>query len=162
VGASRGPGHDVREVQVNSVGRAEEEAAKRGVMAKRKPAMSRDERAVYERLSEWAKQVDALTRLYTDQGQIPRNRLEEARTNYRDIKEGLRVEYKRGDTQRGAAAQTPAERRWYQSTIHEAYAGLRAPVTSSPEKWFDGLYSAYSDLRHTLSEMKRVYDIAED
>ncbi len=131
-------------------------------MGKKKSAMSDDERAVFERMKGWAEELDALLQLYTDQVQIPHRKLPEARAIYREIKEGLRADYKWGDTIRGEAALTPAERRWYQRTVHQASVALRAPVNSSPEKWFDGLYSAYGDFTHMLSQMESVYDVPKD
>jgi hypothetical protein len=137
-------------------------AERRGVMGKKKPAMSDDEQDVFRRLKDWAEELDSLMRLYTDRGLMPAERRDEARAMYRNIKEGLRREYQRQNTQRGAAAQTAAERRWYERTVHEAFVRLRAPITASPEKWFDGVYSAYDDFIHTLYQMKDTYDIPKD
>jgi hypothetical protein len=132
------------------------------MMAKGKPAMSKDERAVYERLTGWSDRIRALMGLYASNGRLPPNKRDEAREMYREIKDGLHAEYKRGATQRGAAAQTEAARSWYQHTVHGAWTQLQAPVNSAPDKWFSELYAADIDFTHTLSQMRSVYDIPEE
>ena len=51
---------------------------------------------------------------------------------------------------------TEAEKRWYQSTIHEAYCHLEARTNSAPEKWFSSLYDARFDFSHIISQLKAV------
>jgi hypothetical protein len=134
-----------------------------GVMAKKKtPAIPSAERAVYERMRDWAERLNAFMRMYDDRGFLPRSQLEKARALYREIKEDLRAEHQQAGTRRGTAALAKnAEYRWYERTVHQAYAGL-APINYAPEKWFSGLFSARSDFTHTMSQMRSVYDIPED
>jgi hypothetical protein len=121
-----------------------------------------DERRVFERMKDWADELNSLMGMYTDNGQMPRERSEAARTAYRNVKDGLRAEYKRHSANDGRTALTPAERRWYERTVHQAMTQLRAPISAAPEKWFSGVYSAHSDFKMEMHRMNEVYDIPQE
>ena len=118
-------------------------------------SLTPDERDVLERLEAWAAKMRELMDFIGDRPRLPRTDEERAREMYRAIKDPLCAEYRKGDTGRGGAAQTEAERRWYQRTIHQACVHLYAPINTTPgPKWFSSLYEARADLTHTIFEMK--------
>ncbi len=99
--------------------------------------------------------------MYYDGGGFPRERLEEARASYRNLKDGLRAGMS-VTPQRGEAELTVAERRWYQRPVHQAMTQLREPIDATPENWGSGLYSAYSAFSSELDRMNEVYDIPKE
>lgn len=124
--------------------------------------MTDDERSVYERLQTWAQRLNALMGRYGQRAFISAAEIDEARAEYRAIKQGLHDEYKRSDTIRGRRELTPAEDRWYQRAIHQASAHLRAPINSRSEKWFSSLYDSYSDISLVLSRMREAYVVTDE
>ncbi|MGE5816275.1 MAG: hypothetical protein ACM36C_17445 [Acidobacteriota bacterium] len=127
-------------------------------MAKRQ--MSEEERRVYDRLTEWAAQLDALLHMYIpDRRLMRREHRDEGRTLYRAVKNALGAEHRRFRSRRGEAAQSDAEQRWFQGTVHEAYLHMDASARASAETWFDGVVAARADIALGMSEMREVYDI---
>ena len=123
--------------------------------------MPDDDRDVYERLKAWDAKIRDLMNLYAGQSHIPRKDLERGRAMYKDLKDGLRTEYKSHQSSGRRPPLTEAERIWYTSPIHEAFCQLRAPTNSKSNAWFTCLFGAQIDITHMLSQMKSHYSLKD-
>lgn len=124
--------------------------------------MNADERQCLERLEAWAKKIDTLLQVLGEKPRLIGAEATRAKALYREIKDGLRGEYRQGASLRGNAALTDAERRWYHPAIHEAYVHLYAPLNSTPgPAWSRSLAEASMDLTHMASQLRHYQKARE-
>lgn len=115
-----------------------------------------EELDVLDRLKRIRDEIDALIDLIDDKRRLFGSEKERAQMMLKELKGNLRAEYKRGDTVKGRAQMTEAERRFYHPAVHEAYIHISVRINSVPDqKWYSDLYDAQIDIEFYLSQLEK-------
>lgn len=110
---------------------------------------------VLDRLNAYEARIrDLLTLL--DGIPLPREKVDEARTQMKAFKEKLDADYHRGSTVSGKATLNGVERAFFQPAIDGAATTIRVRWNSTPSKdWCSELYSALTDIKHFRRDLER-------
>lgn len=120
----------------------------------------RDLESCRERLKAFADKLEALMDLIGDAHRLVGDDQQLARERYRELKNELRTESKRGATQRGWRRLTEAERLFYHRPVTEAWCRLYSPTNCVPgRRLFSELYDARINITHALHEVARQLDV---
>jgi hypothetical protein len=111
--------------------------------------MTRDERHVWNRLTAYRVEIDAILR-----GLRVGEWLATTREHYRVLKERMREDSRSLRTTRRDPELTSAEQRWYCRPVQHAAAHLLAPVNANTDKIRHSLGKARADIALGISRMK--------
>ena len=81
-----------------------------------------------------------------------RRSTEEIHEAYRVVKRGIESEYRTRDLAR--TLQNAASKRWLSRPFQEAFVHLSAPVNGQPDKIYESVYEAASDLSNEISDIR--------
>jgi hypothetical protein len=115
--------------------------------------LTRDERAVREKLEAWELRIQRILALYTDNSTLADDRRPVVRSAYGDLKLGLRAAFKAGDCWEARSHMSDAERRFYQPAIEAASARLVARPESGPGAWYESLCAALSHISDAIVDL---------
>jgi hypothetical protein len=111
--------------------------------------------ACLEELQGFLNEIDALTTLIGDQRILRGSEKLRAQELLKDLKGGLKSEYKRTSTVSGRAALNGVERDYYAPAVHEAFCELRMKTNSVPgAAWVGELMGAQLVLRFHAGQLR--------
>lgn len=113
-----------------------------------------EEQSVIDRLKAYNKQFDDLLALLEG---IPLGRegKDRARQLLKALKDGLRRDFKVGDSTRGQSQMTQAEKQCFYPAVHQAHAEIHVAWNSVPSgKWLSELYGAQINITHMLHDLE--------
>ena len=112
-------------------------------------------RACLERLDSFIGEIRALMDFIADDEVLFGREREQARGMLRDLKERLKVEYRRTSTVRGRERMNDVERAYYAPAVHQAYVHLEVRSSSVPgSTWMHDLYESRFDLDYMASQLR--------
>ena len=112
-----------------------------------------EEQLVINRLRVYRTQMDDLLQLLQDVP-LKRARRREAQQMLKALKDGLRTDYRRGNTQRGREQMPQAQLQYLHPAVHGALSQIRVRWNSIPKAdWGDQIYAARIDITHMLDRL---------
>ena len=112
-----------------------------------------EEQQIINRLKAYQKQMDDLLELLKSLPMKGSHR-SEAQQMLKALKDGLRSDYQRGNSQRGREQMTQAGLQYFHPAVHGALSRIRVRWNSVPaEDWFDQVYDARIDITHMLDQL---------